>query len=325
MTRMLTGIQPSGELHLGNYFGAVQSCVQHQEDPNTDLLVFLADYHALTTVRDGNKLRSNTELLAESLLAFGLDPKKTSIFQQSDIPEVTELALLLSMVTGMGLLQRAHSYKVKVEKGITPNVGLFIYPVLMAADILIYQSDLVPVGRDQLQHLEMARDIATKFNEAYGPTFKLPMAQIANAPNVPGIDGQKMSKSYGNTISPFDQGDALRAKIALIKTSTVPFGDPLPTKECPLYTLLSLVCDEMDEINTFFQTGRRGSKKFGYGHAKQILAEKIEAYFAEANERRQYLIEHPILIMSALDSGNSRAHHLAEKTLEKCRGACGLG
>lgn len=328
MSRILTGIQPSGEVHLGNYFGAVQPCLRYQEDPSADLLVFLADYHALTTVHDGDRLRSHSELLAEALLALGLDPERVAIFRQSDVPEVAELTLMLSMATGMGLLQRAHSYKDKVAKGITPSVGLFIYPVLMAADILIYRSDLVPVGRDQAQHVEMARDMATHFNEEFGQTFELPQAVISETPKVPGIDGQKMSKSYGNTISPFDRGDRLRAKIASIKTSSTPFGEPLPTKDCPLYTLIELMCrtsDELEEVTQFFRTGRRGSQKFGYGHAKQILAERIETTFAEAEERRQHLASNPIEIMQALDHGATRAQRIAQKTLEKCRARCGLG
>jgi len=328
MTRILTGIQPSGELHLGNYFGAVQPCLRRQEDPSADLLVFLADYHALTTVHDGDRLRSNSELLAEDLLALGFDPERIALFRQSDVPEVAELTLLLSMVTGMGLLQRAHSYKDKVAKGITPNVGLFVYPVLMAADILIYQSDLVPVGRDQVQHVEMARDIATRFNEEFGCTFELPKAVVSEAPKVPGIDGQKMSKSYGNTISPFATGEDLRARIALIKTSSTPYGDPLPTKDCSLFTLLKLMCNDGDEVaavETYFRTGRRDSQKFGYGHAKQLLAEKIETHFAEARERKQHLMEHPIEIMQALNEGSKRAGRIAQNTLEKCRSRCGLG
>lgn len=322
MARMLTGIQPSGELHLGNYFGAVRPCLQHQEDPSVDLLVFLADFHALTTVHDGDRLRSHSEMLAKDLVAFGLDGR-AAVFLQSDVPEVTELALLLSMVTGMGLLQRAHSYKDKVANGITPNVGLFFYPVLMAADILIYRSDLVPVGRDQLQHVEMARDMATRFNESFGHTFGLPKALVSEAPRVPGIDGNKMSKSYGNTISPFDEGDALRTKVAAIKTSSAPFGEPLPTEGCPLFTLLELVFDDVEEVRGFFRTGRRGSKPFGYGHAKQILAERIETKFADARGRRRSLTQNTI--QDVLQRGAARASGLARETLDVCRAACGIG
>lgn len=325
MTRMLTGIQPSGGLHLGNYFGAVRPCLRHQEDPDVDLLVFLADYHALTTVRDGERLRSHSEMLAKDLLAFGLDPERVAVFRQSDVPEVTELALLLSMVTGMGLLQRAHSYKDKVAKGITPNVGLFFYPVLMAADILIYRSDRIPVGADQIQHVEMARDMAIRFNESFGQTFKLPEPLVSEVPRVPGIDGQKMSKSYGNTISPFATGDDLRAKVAAIKTSTVPFGEPLPTEGCTVFTLLGLFCegDELEEIQGFFRTGRRGSRPFGYGHAKEVLVERIESYFADARARRHNLTKDEV--QEALSRGAKRASKLARGTLDECRAACGIG
>lgn len=319
-TTMLTGIQPSGELHLGNYFGAVGPCLRHQEDPSVDLLVFLADFHALTTVHDGERLRAHSEVLAKDLLALGLDDR-TTVFRQSDVPEVAELALLLSMGTGMGLLQRAHSYKDKVDNGVTSTVGLFFYPVLMAADILIYRSDLVPVGRDQLQHVEMARDMATRFNEEFGRTFDLPEALVSDAPKVPGIDGRKMSKSYDNTISPFDEGDELRSKVAAIKTSSAPFGEPLPTEGCAVLALLELLGD--GEARGFFTTGRRGSKPFGYGHAKRLLTQRIDETFADARERRRALTDHQV--HEALDKGARRASGLAGETLGACRAACGIG
>jgi tryptophanyl-tRNA synthetase len=319
-TRMLTGIQPSGELHLGNYFGAVRPCLRHQEDPTVDLLVFLADFHALTTVHDGERLRSHSEMLAKDLLALGLDDR-TVVFRQSDVPEVAELALLLSMGTGMGLLQRAHSYKDKVDNGITPTVGLFFYPVLMAADILIYRTDRVPVGRDQVQHVEMARDMATRFNEEFGHTLEHPEALVSDAPKVPGTDGRKMSKSYGNTISPFDEGDGLAAKVAAIKTSSTPFGEPLPTEDCIVLALLELLGDE--EVRGFFTTGRRGSKPFGYGHAKQLLIQRIDETFADARERRRTLTDHQV--RRALQEGAQRASGLARDTLDECRAACGIG
>jgi len=328
MKRILTGIQPSGEIHLGNYFGAVQPCLRQQEDASTELLVFVADYHAMTTVQDGVLLARNTYQLTEDLLALGIDPERTTLFRQSDVEHVAELTLLLTMVTGMGTLQRAHSYKDKVAKGITPSVGLFIYPVLMAADILIYQSDFIPVGSDQAQHVQMARQMATHFNEAFGPLFKMPQELISEIPKVPGLDGQKMSKSYGNTISPFDRGDLLRNKLAGIKTTSTPFGEPLPTDDCPLFELLKLMCsnsDELEEVTQFFRTGRQGSKKFGYGHAKQLLAEKIETTFAEAHERRQDFLPHRIEVVEALSQGAARARGIAGKTLDKCRALCGLG
>jgi tryptophanyl-tRNA synthetase len=319
-TRMLTGIQPSGELHLGNYFGAVRPCLRHQEDSSVDLLVFLADFHALTTVHDGRLLRSNSRRLAKDLLALGLD-HRTTLFRQSDLPQVTELALMLSMGTGMGLLQRAHSYKDKVDNGITPTVGLFFYPVLMAADILLYRADRVPVGRDQVQHVEMARDMATRFNEEFGQTLDLPEALVSDAPKVPGIDGRKMSKSYGNTISPFDEGDELAAKVAAIKTSSTPFGEPLPTEDCVVLALLELLGDE--EAREFFTTGRRGSNPFGYGHAKQLLTQRIDETFADARERRRELTDRDV--DETLAVGAWKASDVAQMTLEQCRAACGVG
>jgi len=325
MSRVLTGIQPSGELHLGNYFGAVEPCLRRQEDPSTELFVFVADYHALTTVHDNYRLRSNTYQLVADLLALGIDPQRSTLFQQSEVPEVVELTLLLTMATGMGLLQRAHSYKDKVSKGITPTVGLFIYPVLMAADILLYRSEFVPVGKDQVQHVQMARDMAIRFNEEFGSTFELPKELVSEVPKVPGIDGQKMSKSYGNTISPFDEGDELRAKVAQIKTDSTPFGEPLPT-EGPLFELIKLMCTEsgeLEEVTEFFRTGRRGSQKFGYGHTKQLLAEKIETRFAQARERRATLTDTDL--MEATNQGLTRARRIATKTIETCRGRCGIG
>jgi tryptophanyl-tRNA synthetase len=323
-TRVLTGIQPSGELHLGNYFGAVQPCLHRMAYPGTDLFVFVADYHALTTVHDGNAVRRNSFRLVRDLVALGLDERAT-LFVQSEVPEVAELTLMLTMVTGMGLLQRAHSYKDKVAKGITPSAGLFIYPVLMAADILLYQTDRVPVGRDQAQHVEMARAMAKHFNEKFGPVFKMPKEVVSELPKVPGLDGQKMSKSYGNTISPFDHGDWLRTKIARIETDSTPYGEPLPT-DSTIFELLKLMClstEEINDITTFFRTGRQGSQKFGYGHAKKLLAEKIESRFAHARERREALSDGEI--MQITSDGAERARRIATKTIEKCRSYCGVG
>jgi tryptophanyl-tRNA synthetase len=309
-------------LHLGNYFGAVEPCLRIQDDPGVELSVFLANYHALTTVHDREELQRNSWVLAESLLALGLDPERTEVFVQSEVPAVTELALLLSMATGMGLLQRAHSYKDKVAHGIVPNVGLFFYPVLMAADILAQEVDVVPVGRDQIQHVEMARDMAVRFNEEFEPVLKLPEADVGEAPKVPGIDGRKMSKSYGNTISPFSEGDDLRDTVARIKTSSTPFGEPLPTEGCPLFALLELVLEDVEEVHGFFRTGRRGSQKFGYGHAKEVLVEAIEERFSEARERRKGI--DPEDVRMALWKGATMPKIRAQGTLDRCREACGL-
>jgi tryptophanyl-tRNA synthetase len=330
--RTLTGIQPSGEIHLGNYFGAIEPCLRAQNAPDVELMIFIADYHALTTVRDGAILRDHTLLLAKTLLSLGIDPEFTTIFRQSDVPEVTELSVLLSMVTSMGLLQRAHSYKDKVARGITPNVGLFYYPVLMAADILAYQTQYVPVGADQVQHIEIAQDIAEAFNRAYSyaPTFQRPEAVLTPAKKIPGLDGQKMSKSYGNTIPLFEEGDDLRNITARIKTQSIPYGEPLPTEDCSVLTLLELFAktpEETEELRSFFRTGRRGSRKFGYGDAKELLAEKIENHFKRARET--YLLDHcwgqPEMAEQALSKGAAQARQLARKTLEKVRTHCGLG
>ena len=322
MLTTLTGIQPSGGLHLGNYFGAVEPCLRVQANLDRKLLVFLANYHALTTVHDGEVLHRHTQELALDLMALGVDPSKTLLFRQSDVPEVTELALLLSMVTGMGELQRAHSYKDKVSKGITPNVGLFFYPVLMAADILIYDTNKVPVGKDQHQHVQMAQSMGRHFNETFGEVFRIPEASISEIPKVPGIDGQKMSKSYKNTISPFLEGDELRARVGQVVTSSTPFGEPLPTEGCPLFALLELVLDDVTEIREFFKLGRRGSKPFGYGHAKQILVEAIESRFQEERERRKTLT--PDQVEHLLCANGAKARELARGKLDQARQACGI-
>lgn len=327
MTRTLTGIQPSGELHLGNYFGAIEPCLRYQEDPEADLMIFMADYHALTTVNDGQALRAHTWGLAVDLLALGIDTEKTLLFRQSDVPAVTELALLLSMVMGMGELQRAHSYKDKIAKGITPNVGLFFYPVLMAADILIHDTERVPVGKDQHQHVQMAQSVARHFNETFGPTFRIPETDISEVPKVPGVDGQKMSKSYGNTISPFMEGDELKKQVAQVKTSSTPFGDPLPTEGCPLLDLIKLILDEEEgaEVQEFFRTGRRGSKLFGYGHAKEILVSGIEGRFSDARERRREILEDLEGVQALVELGGDAAAWAASEKLEQARERCGLG
>lgn len=322
MLTTLTGIQPSGGLHLGNYFGAVEPCLRVQANPDRKLLVFLANYHALTTVHDGEKLHRHTRELALDLMALGIDPSKTLLFRQSDVPEVTELALLLSMVTGMGELQRAHSYKDKVAKGITPNIGLFFYPVLMAADILIYDTDKVPVGKDQHQHVQMAQSMGRHFNETFGEVFRIPEASISEVPKVPGIDGQKMSKSYGNTISPFLEGDALRERVAQIQTSSTPFGEPLPTEGCPLFSILELLLEDATEVRGFFKTGRRGSKPFGYGHAKELLVQAIDRKFEKERSLRKDLTAE--YVEDAICSNGTKAREIARGKLNQARHACGI-
>ncbi len=337
--RILSGVQPSGKLHLGNYFGAIRQHIQRQDQG--DCFYFIADYHALTSLREAeerekaiaakNKAylpRPARQILAENIrdvaldyLALGLDPNKVTFFRQSDVPEVTELAWILSTVTGMGLLERAHSYKDKLAKGITPNVGLFTYPVLMAADILLYRSHLVPVGKDQEQHLEMTRDIAGAFNHAYGEVFPLPQAVFNDTPVVPGTDGQKMSKSYGNTIEIFAEGKALERAVMSIVTDQTPLEAPLDPERCHVFALYKLFAtpQEADEMAARYRAGG-----FGYGNAKKALLAKIDAYFAPARARRKALERDPGYVEEVLAQGARRARAVARTTLQLVRERLGL-
>ncbi|MBI2192930.1 MAG: tryptophan--tRNA ligase [Planctomycetes bacterium] len=318
--RILSGVQPSGALHLGNYFGAIQQHIELQHQGTA--LYFIADYHALTTVQNAADLRQNVREVALAYLALGLDPKGPIFFRQSDVPEVTELAWLLSTVTGIGLLERAHSYKEKTARGIKPSVGLFTYPVLMAADILIYRSNLVPVGRDQVQHIEMAQDMAEYFNNTYGrQVFTRPEYRLTSTPNVPGLDGQKMSKSYGNTIGIFDEGKELKKKVMSIVTDSKGMEEPKDPASCNVFTLYSLFATE-DEKRAMAERYRGGS--YGYGHAKQALLAKIEACFAPAREKRQQLLKDLSFVEDVLGSNAARAREIARQTLASAREACGL-
>ncbi|MFV8753766.1 tryptophan--tRNA ligase [Nannocystaceae bacterium ST9] len=327
--RVLSGIQPSGTIHLGNYFGAIRQQVALQDEFPNECLYFIADYHALTTLRDPAALRQNVFDLAVTYLACGLDPERALLFRQSDIPEVCELTWLLSTVTGMGLLERAVSYKDKIEQGIKPSVGLFTYPVLMAADILIYQSSLVPVGKDQVQHIEMTQDMATHFNETYAseaPVLRRPEWRLSKSPYVPGIDGRKMSKSYANTLPLFLAGKPLKQAIGKVVTDSTPLGQPLPWKSDNVYALLELLAsdDELAEIREWYETGSRAGQGFGYGHAKQLLAGKIEEHFAPARARRDHFVAHPDEVEDVLRSSAGKARALARATLDACKQACGL-
>jgi len=262
----LSGVQPTGKLHLGNYFGAVKQHIALQDE--AECYYFIADYHALTTIQEPAVLREYTHGVALDYLALGLDPSKATFFRQSDVPEVTELAWILSTVTNMGLLERAVSYKEKVEKGIEANVGLFTYPILMAADILIYRSHLVPVGKDQVQHLEMTQDMAGRFNRAYGEVFPIPNYRLDKESKVPGIDGQKMSKSYGNTIEIFAEGKPLRKVVMSIVTDSSTVADPKDPEKCNVFALYSLFATE-EEKESLAARYRAGG--MGYGEAKNAL------------------------------------------------------
>ncbi|PIE56004.1 MAG: tryptophan--tRNA ligase [Desulfobulbus propionicus] len=320
MQRVLSGIQPSGQLHLGNYFGMMQPMLKHQAD--TDLFVFIVDFHALTSVHDRDRLRTGTLEAAADFLALGLDPDKCTFWVQSDVPEVCELSWVLSTITPMGLLERCHSYKDKVAKGLSSSHGLFAYPVLMTADILLYQAHVVPVGKDQKQHLEVARDIAIKFNNTFGETFVLPDAAISEATAVvPGLDGQKMSKSYDNTIPLFMEGKALRKRIMAIQTDATPVEAPKNPEKCNLYALLKLFAppEKMAEVHALYVNGGAA-----YGYIKQDLFVLIDEFFAVAREKRRELLAHPDDIRDILKAGSVKARAVAAETLEQVRDRVGL-
>jgi tryptophanyl-tRNA synthetase len=319
MMRILSGVQPSGRLHLGNYFGAVRNHVQLQHEG--EAFYFIADLHALTTVQDPAKMRDFTRGVALDYLAFGLDPQKAVFFRQSDVPEVPELTWLLGTVTGMGLLERCHSYKDKTAKGLKPSFGLFAYPVLMAADILIYRSDLVPVGKDQLQHIEVAQDIAQSFNAIYGPVLKRPEPRLSAVPIVPGTDGRKMSKSYGNTIPLDAEGKELRKAVMGIQTDSTPVEAPKNPETCHVYSLYSLFADDAERAAL---AGRYRAGGLGYGEAKKMLLEKIETAFADYRVRRKVLLKNLDYVEEALKRGAERARAAAAETLRDAKRAVGL-
>ncbi len=318
--RILSGITPSGELHIGNYFGAIRQHIALQNQ--NDCFYFVANYHALTSTQSKEKLEHATFQVAMDYLALGLNPEKATLFLQSDVPEVTELAWFLSNVTPMGLLERAHSYKDKTSRGLQPNHGLFAYPVLMAADILIYDSEVVPVGKDQKQHLEMTRDMAIKFNNLYGETFVIPDEFIMpDVAVVPGLDGQKMSKSYGNTIEIFLDKKGLKQKVMSIVTDSTPLEAPKDPDGNNVYSIYKLfaTAEEDREMRRKFQAGG-----YGYGHAKKELIEKIWEHFAESRDRREHLIQNPDIVRDVLSEGAGRARQKAKAVMERVREKNGI-
>ena len=320
MKRSLSGIQPSGVLHIGNYFGAIKQFVELQDE--YEGFYFLANYHALTSSPKGEDLKNNTINVILDYLALGLDPEKSTLFLQSDVPEHTELSWILSNVTPMGLLERAHSYKDKTAKGIKPNVGLFTYPVLMASDILIYSPDIVPVGKDQKQHVEITRDIAIKFNETYGKEiFKLPEEKIVeNVATVPGIDGDKMSKSYGNVINMFGSKKQLKKQIMSIVTDSTPLEEP-KNPDNNITKLYSLFATE-EEVNTLKEKFLAGN--FGYGHAKTELFDKFMDYFAPFQKKREELLQNMDYVNEILKKGALKAREIATKKVDEVRDAVGI-
>ncbi len=318
--RILSGIQPSGKLHLGNYFGMMNPALELQR--RGEAFLFIANYHALTTVSDAARLREDTRDVALDFLACGLDPARTAFYRQSDVPEVCELAWLLSIVTPMGLLERCHSYKDKLAKGIAPNHGLFAYPVLMAADILIVQADVVPVGRDQKQHLEVARDIAIKFNNQYGEVFRVPEPDIRDdVAVVPGLDGQKMSKSYNNTVEIFGNLTETRKRVMRIVTDSTPIEGAKNPDTCNVFAMYRLFAtpEEREALAARYRAGG-----MGYGEAKKQLFEKIEAHFAPLRKRREELAANPDYVEQVLRQGAERARAVARETLQRARRAMGL-
>ena len=318
--RVLTGIQPSGALHIGNYFGAIKQMVDLQE--KSDLFIFIANYHALTSLKDGEALKNNTLDAAINFMALGIDPKKVTFWAQSDVKEVLELYWILSGYTPMGLLERAHSYKDKVAKGIAANHSLFSYPVLMAADILLYDSEVIPVGKDQIQHVEITRDIAIKFNNDFGDVFKLPEFKVDdNVATVPGIDGAKMSKSYGNTIDIFCTEKELKKATSKIVTDSTPMEDPKDFSTCNIYALAKLFLGE-DELVALQKRYQQGGE--GYGHFKAYLNGLIWDYFAEAREKRAYYLAHIDEVKTILDDGASKARVIAQEKMNRVRDLVGI-
>jgi len=319
--RILSGIQPTGRFHWGNYFGAIRQYIELQGNRD-EAFYFIANLHALTTVRDRTLLKRYTFEAAADLMALGLDPDRATLFVQSDVPEVSELCWLLMTGAPMGLLERCHAYKDKKAKGLSADAGLFAYPVLMAADILIYDSDLVPVGEDQGQHVEVCRDLAASFNYAFGETFVLPKAKILDSSaRVPGTDGEKMSKSYGNTLDVFEEPKTLRKQIMRIVTDSRPMEQPKEPGTDHLFQLYSLFADDAGREEMAAKYRRGG---FGYGEVKKALADLAVDYFAEARRRRTELEAHPERVRDALAEGAARARAKAAEVLLRAQRACGV-
>ncbi len=318
--RILSGIQPTGKLHLGNYFGMMRPVLEQQDQG--DAFIFIANYHALTSVTSAEQLRQNTWDVALDFLACGLDPAKVAFYRQSDVPEITELTWLLSCLAPMGLLERCHSFKDKTALGLPASHGLFSYPVLMAADILAVQSDLVPVGKDQKQHIEVTRDLAIKFNNQYGDVFKIPEPSIREeVAVVPGLDGQKMSKSYNNTIEIFGPANESKKKIMRVVTDSKTLEEQKDPETCNIFALYKLLATsgEQQELADRYRKGG-----MGYGEAKKALHVVFERIFTPCWERRQELVTDTDYVEDVLRDGARRAQAVARDTLQRARQAVGL-
>jgi tryptophanyl-tRNA synthetase len=321
MTKILTGIQASGELHIGNYFGAIKPMLDYQKDDKNKMFFFIADQHALTSLKDPAKFREYSKNAILDWLALGLDPAKSLFYRQSDVPMHTELFWYLLCSTSMGSLERAHSFKDKKAKGLEANAGLFTYPMLMAADILLYSADKVPVGKDQKQHVEMSRDIAQKFNHQYGEVFVLPEPDIQeNVQTIPGLDGQKMSKSYGNTIPIFASEKVLKKKIMSIKTESKNLGDKLNPDTCGVFAFHKLFKNpNLENLREKYLTG-----KIGYGDSKKQLFELIWLYFSEARVRREKFAGNLDEVEKIMQEGAKKAREISAKKLEEVRKRMGF-
>ena len=318
--RVLTGIQPSGDLHIGNYFGSIKQMVDAQN--NNDTFAFIANYHAMSSGNGGERLAELTMQTATDFLALGIDPEKSTFWVQSDVKEVLELYWVLSAFTPMGLLERAHSYKDKVAKGISANHSLFSYPVLMAADILLYSPDIIPVGKDQIQHVEIARDIAIKFNNEYGEIFKLPEFKIeANVATVPGTDGQKMSKSYKNTVNIFGEEKKQLKTIKKIVTEQIALEAPKEYENCNVYNMAKLFLNE-DECQELQKRYKRGGE--GHGHFKLYLHDVIWEYFRPYREQREYYQAHQDEVRDILNAGAGKAREIAQPLMQNIRQLTGI-
>ncbi|MGP1485652.1 MAG: tryptophan--tRNA ligase [Campylobacter sp.] len=318
--RVLTGLQPSGKLHLGNYFAAIKQMIETQEQ--NEMFIFIANYHAMTSVVDAKKLKQDTYEAASAFLSLGINPQKSVFWVQSDVKEVLELYWILSQYTPMGLLERAHSYKDKIAKGLASHHGLFSYPVLMAADILLYGAQIVPVGKDQIQHVEIARDIAMKFNNEHGEILTLPQYQIdQNVATVPGTDGAKMSKSYGNTIDIFAGTKELKKQISSIVTTSEPLQAPKQWQNCNVYNIAKLFLDDDGQkaLQARYEQGGEG-----HGHFKAYLNELVWEYFADAREKFDYFINHKEEVDKILAQGAQKAREIAVLTMKRVREAVGI-
>lgn len=318
--KILSGIQPSGQLHIGNYFGMMKTMISRME--SSELYVFIVDLHAMTSVHDRHKLSRGTLEAAADFLALGLDPNKCIFWVQSDVPEVCELTWILSTLAPMGLLERCHSYKDKVAKGIVASHGLFSYPILMAADILLYQAEQVPVGKDQKQHLEVARDLAQKFNNEFGETFVVPEPAISEQTAVvPGLDGQKMSKSYGNTIPIFLEGKQLKKRVMAIETDATPVEDPKDPEKCNLFSIFKLFAspERTTEVRDLYINGGAA-----YGYIKLELLELLNEFFGEARRKKKEFLDDPEMLRKILTAGADKAREKGSGTLDLVRDRVGL-